>query len=304
MPEFAGPMLRRWELGNALRRIREERGMTIAEVTTAMEDHYGSSFSATKLSRMETAKRGVIPRDVHDLCLLYEVPEEHREYLVELAKSARGSEAQAGDEQSRGYLWLTELEQVATSIREYSSMLVPGLLQTADYARVVEKLQNVAPDYYGPHLKEENIPENADDRVKMRLERQRLLERQNPPQLHAVIDTSVLRRRLPEPEMMRRQIEHLIQMSKRPHITIQVVPFEVGPYPGAECAYWAILDFPPGVDQPRRTLYTEVSGANQVFDREAEVNRMTNMFEILSRIALGADDSRAHMEHVLYDNTR
>jgi transcriptional regulator with XRE-family HTH domain len=250
MPEFASPMLRRWELGNALRRIREERGMTIAEVTAAMKEHYGSSFSATKLSRMETAKRGVIPRDVHDLCLLYEVPDADREHLVELAKSARVPEAPGGDEQNRGYLWFAALEQVATGIREYSSMFVPGLLQTADYARVVENLQYAAPEYYGPRLEAGNISENAEDRVKLRLDRQRLLEREDPLRLHVVIDAAVFRRRLPEPEMMRRQIEHLIRMSKRPNILIQVMPFEAGLYPGSECSYWAILDFPPEPDQP------------------------------------------------------
>jgi transcriptional regulator with XRE-family HTH domain len=304
MPEFASPMLRRWELGNALRRIREERGMTIAEVTAAMREHYGSSFSTTKLSRMETAKRGVIPRDVHDLCMLYEVPDPDREHLVELAKSARGPEVPGLDEQNRGYLWFTTLEQVATGIKDYSLMFVPGLLQTADYARAVENLSFVFPEYYGPLLEAGNVSANADDRVRVRLERQLLLERENPLRLHALIDAAVLRRRLPEPETMRRQIEHLIRMSKRPHIQIQIIPFEAGLYPGSECSYWAILDFPPGAEQPPRTVYAEAAGSNQLFDNEADVNRMTRTFEVLSRIALGPDKSRAHMEYLLYENTR
>ena len=304
MPEFESPMLRRWELGNALRRIREDRGMTIAEVTTAMEEHYGSSFSATKLSRMETAKRGVIPRDVHDLCLLYEVPNADRDYLVELAKSARGPEVPGLDEQNRGYLWFAALEQVATEIREYSAMTVPGLLQTAEYARVVEDLVAAAPAYYEPRLGAGNVPASAQDRVRMRLDRQYRLEPPNPLRLHTVLDIGVLMRRLPDPGIMHRQIEHLIQISRRPHVTIQVIPFEAGLYPGAEGSYWSILDFPPGAGQPQRTVYLEVTGANQLIERESEVSRMTSTFAILSRLALGPDDSRGHMEDLLHDVAR
>ena len=304
MPEFASPMLRRWELGNALRRIREERGMTIAEVTAAMREHYGSSFSATKLSRMETAKRGVIPRDVHDLCMLYEVPDADREHLIELAKSSRGTDVPGLDEQNRGYLWFAALEQVATEIREYSLMFVPGLLQTAEYARVVEDLEPVAPNYYEPRLGAGNVPEDPGDRVRMRLDRQLLLERSDPPRLHAVIDTAVLRRRPAGTGIMRRQIEHLIRMSQRPNITIQIMPFEAGLYPGAENSYWSILDFPPGADQPGSAVYIEAGGTNQLFEREADVKRMTSTFSVLNRLALGPDESRGHMEDMLADHAR
>lgn len=304
VPEFASPMLRRWELGNALRRIREDRGMTIAEVTSAMEEHYGSSFSSTKLSRMETAKRGVIPRDVHDLCLLYDVPAPDRDYLVELAKSARGPEVPGLDEQNRGYLWFAALEQVATEIREFSAMFVPGLLQTAEYARVVEGLRTAAPDYYEPRFDAGNVPASTEDRVRMRLARQQLLEPPNPVRLHTVLDAGVLMRRLPDPGIMRRQIEHLVQVSRRPNVTIQVMPFEAGLYPGAEGSYWSILDFPPGADRPQRTVYLEVAGTNQLIEREADVSRMASTFSILSRLALGPDGSRGHMEDLLHDVAR
>jgi hypothetical protein len=299
MPEFAGPMLRRWELGNALRRLREDRGMTIADVTAAMKELYGSSFSTTKLSRMETAKRGVIPRDVHDLCVLYEIPAAHREHLMALAKSARDAETPISDDHTRGYLWFAELEQVATSIREYTLMFVPGLLQTASYARVVENLQFVAPEYYELRIDPENISGDADDRVKRRMDRQRLLERENPVRLHVVIDEGVLRRRLPDPGIMREQLEHLIRMSQRAHIVIQVVPFEAGLYPGTECAYWSILDFAGGDLQPPRTVYAEAAAAIQITDREAEVARMASAFDVLIRLALDPERSRELIEAVL-----
>lgn len=299
MPDFASPMLRRWELGNALRRIREQRGMTIADVTTAMTERYGSSFSPTKLSRMETAKRGVIPRDVHDLCMLYQVSDADRDHLVALAKAARGPESPVVDEHDRGYLWYAALEQVASGIREYAAMFVPGLLQTQSYARTVENLQVIAPEYYSPRLEPQDISENADDRVKMRIERQELLERDNPAFLHVVLDESVLWRRLPEPGVMREQLNHLVAMSKRPNILIQVIPFAAGLYPGAECSYWSILDFPEGELQPPKTVYAEAATGVQIIDRDAEVSRMTSAFEVLSGLALDPALSREHIDSVI-----
>jgi transcriptional regulator with XRE-family HTH domain len=292
MSDFASPMLRRWELGNALRRIREERGMTIADVTIAMKERYGSSFSPTKLSRMETAKRGVIPRDVHDLCLLYDLPEADREHLVNLAKSARGSEPAVMDEQARGYLWYATLEEVASGIREYTGMFVPGLLQTQGYARVVEDLQFVAPDYYSPRLGLDDIPENADDRVRLRLKRQELLEGDDPTFLHVVIDEGVLRRQLPDANVMIEQLDHLLEMSEHPNIRIQVVPFEVGLYPGAECSHWSILDFPEGDNQPPTTVYAEAVTGLQVIDRDADTARMISAFDTLAQLALDTSASR------------
>jgi transcriptional regulator with XRE-family HTH domain len=292
MPEFAGAMLLRWELGNALRRMRDERGMTIAEVTSAMKDRYGSSFSATKLSRMETARRTVIPRDVHDLCLIYGVPDEERERLVELAVQAHEGETPVTDEQVRGYLWYATLEEVASSIREYTTMFVPGLLQTPGYARVVENLQFIAPDYYSPYSEIEDVPRNADDRVKLRLKRQELLERENGAHLHVLIDESVLRRQLPDREIMREQLRHLVSMSQRPNITIQVISFEAGLYPGSETSYWSILDFPDGRNRPPTTIYMETANGAQIIERDADVSRMSAAFEALTRLALDATATR------------
>jgi transcriptional regulator with XRE-family HTH domain len=125
MPQLVSSMLRRLELGNALRRLREERHMTIADVTAAMKERFGSSFSTAKLSRMETAKRGVIPRDVHDLCDLYGVPEEVREQLMELAKEAREQDELAEQPELRGLSRYSAIERIATRAREYSSMYLP-----------------------------------------------------------------------------------------------------------------------------------------------------------------------------------
>lgn len=300
MQEFASPMLRRWELGSALRQLREDRGMTIADVTAAMRQRYGSSFSAAKLSRMETAKRGVIPRDVHDLCLLYEIPADQREHLVELAKSARSADSAFGNEHTRGYRWFAALEAVASGIREYSSMFMPGLLQTAAYAHAVENLSSVAPDYYKSRLEAEEFSEIAEDRVRMRLNRQRVLDREEPVKLHVVIDENVLRRSMPEPQIMREQLEHLVRMSKRPNIVVQMIPFTVGLYPGAESSYWSILDFPVSENRPPRTVYAEAAFGLRILDREPDVAPITHTFDKLTQLALSPEESREFVQDLLY----
>lgn len=292
MPEFAGPMLRRRELGTALRRIREKRGMTIAEVTAAMEDRYGSSFSIAKLSRMETARRAVIPRDVHDLCVIYEVSDEERDRLVDLAVEAHTSELPLRNNQVRDYLWFVTIEKIASSIHEYSALFIPGLMQTAAYALEVENLQVKAPDYYSPYIDRGTILKHVDDRVKLRLDRQEILVRENPVQLHALIDEGALMRRFSDPKVMEQQLNHLLELSKRPNIRIQVIPFELGLYPGAESTYWSILDFPEGEDHPLRTVYLEASTGVQITERDSDVSRMTSAFDTLARMALDFSASR------------
>jgi transcriptional regulator with XRE-family HTH domain len=295
MPEFAGPMLRRRELGSALRRIREERDMTIAEVTAAMQERYGSSFSVAKLSRMETARRAVIPRDVHDLCAIYEVSDEEREHLVELAVEAHKGERSVTTNQVRDYLWYVTLEEIASSIREYTTVFIPGLLQTSGYAQAVESLQATAPVYYQPHIEPGNILKDANDRVTLRLQRQEILEREDPVSFHVLIDESVLWRRMPDPQVMTEQLDHLIEMSKYPNICIQVIPFKAGLYPGSESSYWSILEFPEGENQPT-TVYLESATGVQITDRDVDVSRLSSVFDVLAHSAL---DPSASQEIIL-----
>ena len=299
MPEFAGPMLSRGELGNALRRIRDDHGMTIAEVTAAMKERYGSSFSPTKLSRMETAKRGVIPRDVHDLCMLYGVPDEQREQLIALAKASREPDEWYGETEPGGYRRYVALEQIAVKSMEYTMTYIPGLLQTAEYALTVENLVHLAGGYYDPMLES---PERADDRVDLRLRRQSLLAGDTPLTLHAIIDENALRRRLQKPGVMAEQLRHLISESRKPHIRIQVMPLDVGLYPGAEASYWSVLEFPPGDHYPARTAYAESALGGRLIERELDVTRLASAFEVMTRMALNSAESRALMERAVTDH--
>jgi transcriptional regulator with XRE-family HTH domain len=292
-------MLQRWELGNALRRIREERGMTIADVITAMHEQYGFGFSNAKLSRIETAKRGVLPRDVQDLCVFYGVSDAEREHLIQLAMSARQPEHFQTSEDSRGYLWYLTLERIATRIREYSSMFIPGLLQTPEYSSIVENLASLSPQYYYSESPPAELPHTPAGRSALRIERQKLLDQKSPLQLHAIIDENAFRRRLPHAGVMEGQLRHILQATSRPNIRIQVIPYEVGLYPGAENTYWSILDTPPGEQHPPRTVYTESFTGAHILDSEAEVARMDEAFDAISRLALKPEDSRSLVSRIL-----
>jgi len=299
VPESTSPMLQQWALGNALRRIREERGMTIADVTTAMHERYGFGFSNAKLSRIETAKRSALPRDVQDLCALYGVSDMERERLMQLARSAREPERFQTGEDSRGYLWFITLERIATRIREYSSMFFPGLLQTAEYALVVENLASLSPQYYDDESSPAELPQTPSGRAALRIERQQILDQESRFQLHAIIDENAFRRRLPYPGVMERQLRHVLQAASRPNVRIQVIPYEVGLYPGAENTYWSILDTPPGEQHPPRTVYTESFTGAHILDSEAEVARMEEAFEAISRLALDTQSSRSLIDRIL-----
>ena len=299
MSDFASPMLRRWELGNALRRLREERQMTIADVTVAMKDRYGSSFSSAKLSRMETAKRGVIPRDVHDLCMLYGVSDEEREQLMKLAQSAREQDEWHADTDPRGYRRYVALEQIAARSCEYTVLYMPGLLQTPDYALAVESLVDLASDYYEPML---DVPAHTDDRVALRLRRQQRLADTEPLHLHVVIDENALRRGLPQPGVMAGQIRYLISESEKPHITVQIMPLHIGLYPGSESVAWTVLEFPEGDQYPPRTGYAEAVLGGRLIEREADVTRLASAFEVLTRMALNPAESRTLMRQALIEH--
>jgi len=241
----------------------------------------------------------VIPRDVHDLCTLYGVSSEEREHLMELAKSAREQDDWYADTDPRGYRRYVALEQIAVNIFEYTMLYMPGLLQTKEYALAVESLVELAGDYYEPMF---DIPEHADDRVNLRLRRQQLLTGAGPVHLHVVIDENAIRRPLPQPGVMAGQLRHLIAESAKPNIRVQVMPLEVGLYPGSESVHWTVLEFPEGDQYPPRTGYAEAVLGGRLIEREADVTRLASAFEVLSRMALNPAESRELMRRVLNDH--
>jgi transcriptional regulator with XRE-family HTH domain len=225
----SGPTVLRILLGAQLRRLREARGLTREDAGWEIRG------SGSKISRMELGRVGFKERDIKDLLTLYGVIDEaEREQLIALARQANapGWWQRFGDVLPSWFQAYLGLEAAASLIRTYEIQFVPGLLQTRDYARAVIGLGHPG-----------SSAADLERRTDLRLERQQILRRSNPPHLWAVLDEAVLRRPIGGPEVMRAQLEALIEASKRPHVRVQIMPFRTGGHAAAGGPF-SILRFP------------------------------------------------------------
>ncbi|RKN29274.1 XRE family transcriptional regulator [Micromonospora musae] len=223
-----GPTVLRMLLGAQLRRLRESSGVTREGAGWEIR------ASESKISRMELGRVGFKERDVADLLTLYGVKDDaEREVLLKLARDANspGWWHRYGDVLPGWFQSYLGLEAAAALIRTYEVQFVPGLLQTSAYARAVVLLGHGAA-----------TPDEIDRRVGLRMGRQELLRRTNPPQLWAVLDEAALRRPLGGPEVMRGQLDALVEATRLPNIRLQIVPFTAGGHAAAGGAF-SILRF-------------------------------------------------------------
>ncbi|HEV2451250.1 MAG TPA: helix-turn-helix transcriptional regulator [Streptosporangiaceae bacterium] len=251
-------------LGAQLRVLREQRGITREAAG------YTIRGSGSKISRMELGRVSFKERDVTDLLTLYGVEDSReREALVDLVRQANspGWWHKYGDVLPDWFQIYVGLEEAASLIRVYELQFVPGLLQTADYARaVIKNGQAAAP------------AEEIEHRVRLRLDRQRVLARPSPPRLWAILDEAVLRRRIGGAGVMRGQIGRLIEASKEPNITIQVMPFTFGGH-AAESGSFTIMRFPE-FDLPD-VVYAEQLTSAVYLDKREDTERYTEVMERL-----------------------
>ncbi|WP_442934506.1 helix-turn-helix domain-containing protein [Micromonospora sp. CPCC 205546] len=223
-----GPTVLRMLLGAQLRRLRESSGVTREGAGWEIRS------SESKISRMELGRVGFKERDVADLLTLYGVTaSEEREALLKLARDANspGWWHRYGDVLPSWFQSYLGLEAAAALIRSYEVQFVPGLLQTREYARAVVLLGHGRA-----------APAEIERRVALRMQRQRLLHRENPPQLWAVVDEAALRRPIGGPQVMRDQVAALVEATKSPNIRLQVIPFAAGGHAAAGGAF-TILRF-------------------------------------------------------------
>lgn len=285
MSDSLSPALRRRTLGQQLRRIRETKGKTIETVARDLRAAYLTGFSAAKISRLETGKRGANPRDVRDLCEYYEVDAAERDRLVELAKASREDNQLQGVPES--YVDFMLLEAQARVVRTYEPTFVPGLLQIVDYDRA--RFDGYAPSGLDP----DSSTESSKKRIELRLERQRrLTSAENPLTYNAVVDEAVLRRQVGSAEVMTAQLAHLVEMSRRPNITLRVVPFSYGVYPGCESAGFTLLEFEPDELATDNVCFLEGLGGSVWVEKLADRQRIAMAFDYLQKIALSPDRSR------------
>jgi transcriptional regulator with XRE-family HTH domain len=260
----SGPMALRIALGAHLRRLREASHITPAEA--------GDAIRAThsKISRLERGRSGAKQRDVADLLTLYGVTDEaERETVLELARQAGapGWWQQYNDVLPRWFELYVGLERAASVIRTYEVQFVHGLLQTEDYARAVILIAN-------SHASEDEI----DRRVSVRMKRKQLLTQRGAPELWTVLDEAVLRRPPSGPEVMRAQLEHLLEMTDLPNVTLQIVPFDAGPHAAAGGPF-TILRFPEP-DLPDLVYLEQLDSATYLDHPDQVVNYMTVMDQL------------------------
>ena len=262
--EWAGPTVRRMVVGARLRRLRTELGLSRDEAAESIR------ASEWKIHRLENGQVGFKERDIIDLLRRYQVtdPAEVADFLA-LAREANapGWWQHYGDVLPQWFRTYVDLESAASLIRTYEGQFVPGLLQTDGYMRAVVR---------GAHL--EDSAEEVGRRVRLRMARQILLTREAPPRLWAVVDEAALRRPVGGREVMRGQLERLVEATKLANVTIQVIPFHAGGHAAAGGAF-SLLRFAD--EELPDVVYMEQLTSALYLDKRDEVERYLNVMEVL-----------------------
>lgn len=265
--------MRARQLAAELRRMRDAALLTGEEAAATL------GWSPSKISRIETAQTPASLADLRRLLDAYKVSGTQRERLELLVQSAsqRGWWDAYADTLGPEYAALIALEAEAESVRWYSPMLIPGLLQTERYAReVIRSGFLIAP------------PGEIERRVQIKMTRQRVLARDNPPRMSVILDEAALLRPVGGPDAMRAQLKHLISVSQRPNVELQVLPLAVGPHP-ATSGEFTILGFPELIAPD--VVYLENMTSDLYVEREGEVYRYTLAFDHLRALALSTEES-------------
>jgi transcriptional regulator with XRE-family HTH domain len=262
------PLAHRRRLRDELRAARLDKELTQEQVARAME------WSSSKMNRIEKAKTGISANDLKALLRLYGITESGRtEEFLDLARAARQTPwwRGYGDVAPATLLELIDYESAASAISQLEPMVVPGILQTGEYAQAVLRAS------YGGGYSAERVPAM----VELRTRRRELLTGEAAPALSFVLDESVIRRVVGSPAIMSRQLGHLADLAGRPNVTIQIVPFTVGLYPGTRGPF-KVIEFDDEPDEnvaflegPRGDFISddpeETSGYLQIFRRVAQV---------------------------------
>jgi transcriptional regulator with XRE-family HTH domain len=273
------PVVQRRRLRTELRKARLDAGQTQGDVAAAMD------WSLSKVIRIEAGTVSISTNDLKALLRHYKIADPERvSELVALGKAARERTwwSQYRDVATPGLLQLIGYESAATVRRNFEPLLVPGLLQTEEYARTVILALN-----------EQVPPSRVDTLVEIRMRRQELLERANPPELFFILDEAVIRRVAGSPGIMRRQLRHLVEAAERTNVTIEVLPFTAGIHQGMRGSF-VVLEFSDPADDD--VLYAEDSNGGLISrDTPEEILAYREVFERLRNVSLGAKDSSAYI---------
>jgi transcriptional regulator with XRE-family HTH domain len=270
------PTVRRRRLGLILRGLRERAGLTGEEVGAVLER------SGSWVSRVETGRVGLRGRDLADLLRLYQVDDPALStQLLSLAREGkqRGWWSRYADTLAGPYATYIGFEAEAAELLIYETVLVNGLLQTERYARAL--------------FASASMPQNTRDmierKVTVRMARQEVLTRQDAVKVWAILDESVLRRRVGGPDVHSEQLKRLVEVSELPNVTIQVIPFDSGPHPGMIGSFTVVRFASP--DDPDIVYIEGVTGG--MFAESEDAVQYRQLFDHLRAAALSPADSRS-----------
>jgi transcriptional regulator with XRE-family HTH domain len=273
------PVVRGRRLAATLRRLRADSGRTVEDVALHLE------CSAAKVSRMENGLVGIRIQDARDLMDLYEVTGAKREQILALVRQARGRGwwVPFADVMPEGFDRMIGLEDEAAGVWMLQADLVPGLLQTERYARAL--MSSPA-----------DVPlDVVERRVQLRMERQRLLERQDPPALRILLDEAVLLRQVGGAEVMAEQYRRLVADARRPAVSLRVLPFSSATHQATGLSY-IIFDFADPADP--KVVYEELFSGSVLRESVELVGRYIAGFEHARGCALSEEKSLEELEHL------
>ena len=274
------PTLRRRRLSAELKRAREEAKITSTNAAKSLK------WAAGKLSMIESAEiQKVKPDDLDKMLDLYQVTNSaKREALHALARDAKVRGWWSKYREVFGPQSLPDFEAEASTIRTFEGLVVPGLLQTPDYARAVIQ----GGRYTGT--------EESERHVKARMQRRDILTQFNPASLRIVLDEAALRRVVGSTEVMVEQLHHLLHMAKLPNINLQVLPFSAGAH-AALTVPFSILDFPDPLDAP--IVFVDTASGGLFLEESDEVDTHSVTFGDVQGSAMSAAQSARAIAEIL-----
>jgi uncharacterized protein DUF5753/helix-turn-helix protein len=272
---FNSPAVSRLQLGRELRRLREAAGHGRDVAAAELE------CGVSKLSKVETGKATLRLAEVKALLDRYGVTD--RDMVLRLARDARRRLTHRVPDWAKTFVGL---EADAAEIRTYQTELVPGLLQTEDYARLVTQAAEPTRD-----------PREVERLVAARIERQQRLRSADAPLIWAILNEAVIRRQVGDKEIMGRQLEHLVAMGADPNITIQVLPFSAGAHPamGSSFVHLRLAD-----PSDAEIIYLEDLASADYLGRPAQIASYLAAFGMLAMAALDPAASSVMMKNAAF----
>ena len=274
MARTLGPTVRRWQLGDELRRLREAAGVSAKAAAAEIEVTPGT------MSKIEGGRQAVKTTHVKLLAHLYGLGAEDRNRLVSMAEEAGrpGYWVTSGARVPDWFRLFLGYERDATRLQTYGAELVHGTLQTQRYFEAIALANN-------PDIDREDLARQKD----LRRLRQEHVFGEDPTELHVIMNEAVIARPVGGAAVMREQIEHLIELSERDSVTLQLLPFAVGAHPAMTAPFTLLsFDFEPRIN----TVYLDTGRGALYLDRAEDLQRYGSMFRRLAELALSVNDTR------------